>query len=91
MSFTVYVRDPNSVLDFQWDWSAWLQVSETISSHTIVVPAGITKDSSSNSGTTVTAWFSGGTAGTAYDVTARITTNQSRTDDSTIRLLTKER
>lgn len=91
MSFTVYVRDPNSVLDYLWDWSAWLQSGETISSHTISSPAGINVDSSSNSSTTVTAWISGGTTGTAYDVTCRITTNQNRTEDRTIRLMTREK
>ena len=91
MSFTVYERDANSVLDFMWDWSAWLQVSEVISSHTINSPVGITIDSSSHTNTTVTAWVSGGTTGTAYDVTCRITTNQGRTEDRTIRLMTKEK
>lgn len=91
MSFTVFTRDPDSVLDYLWDWSAWLQVGESISSHTIVVPSGITKESSTNDSTTVTAWISGGTTGVAYDVTCRITTSSNRTEDRTIRLLTKEK
>lgn len=91
MSFTVYTRDPDSVLDYQWDWSAWLGVGESINSHTIIVPTGITKDSSTNDSTTVTAWISGGTTGVAYDVVCRIVTSSGRTEDRTIRLLTREK
>lgn len=90
MSFPIYDRDPNSVLDYKWDWSQWLQVGETISSHQVVPAIGINVDSSTHDTTSVTAWISGGTAGTVYNVIARITTNQGRTDDRTIRLRTKE-
>lgn len=90
MSFPVYERDPNSVLDYLWDWSEWLADAETISSHSIVPEAGITIDSSTNTTTSVTAWVSGGTVDIIYEVTCRITTNQGRTQDSTIRLQTKQ-
>lgn len=86
-----FERDPNSVLDWQFDWSGWLAASETISSATVTVSAGITKDSQSNTTTTVTVWLSGGTANNTYSATCRVTTNQGRTDDRTIYLVTKER
>lgn len=86
MAFTTYDKDPNSVLDYRWDWSTWLQASETISNHSIVSEAGITVDSSSATTTAVTVWLSGGTEGAAYVVTSRVVTNQGRTEDSSIRI-----
>lgn len=29
-----YIKDPNAVLDYQWDWSAWLPDDDTIASAT---------------------------------------------------------
>lgn len=90
MSFQVFEKDPNSVLDWKWDWAAWLQVSEVINTVTVVPEVGITVDSSSNTTNTVTVFLSGGTLGNYYDVTVRIVTNQGRTEDNTIRILIKE-
>lgn len=81
---TTYSKDPDAVLDYRVDWSAWLQTSETITTSIWVVPTGITQNSGSNTTTTATIWLSAGTAGTAYDVTNRIVTNQGRTNDRTI-------
>lgn len=86
-----YVHDPDSVLDYEWDWAAWLAEGETIATAQVIVPAGLVLDSESNTGTTVTAWISGGTAGETHMVTARITTTQGRTDDRSIWLITRER
>ncbi len=44
-----------------------------------------------NTDTTQTAWLSGGTAGAHYDVVYQITTNQSRTDDRTVRITVEDR
>ncbi len=41
--------------------------------------------------TSVTAWISGGTAGTDAEVRCRITTSDSRTDDRTLLLKVRER
>ena len=92
MSFPTFDRDPDSVKDYQWDWSAWLDTdnSEEINSHSIVETGDLEIDSSEDTTTTVTAWISGGTAGTAQRVTCRIVTNQGRTDDRSIILRTKE-
>lgn len=78
-----YLKDPESVLDWVFDWTSdsWLETSETISSHTVTVPTGITLDSSSESGGKVTAWLSGGTAGITYRIECKITTSMSRTDE----------
>lgn len=80
-------KDPNAVLDYQFDWAEWLQTLETIATSTWTPPVGITMNSSSNTTTTATVWLSGGTAGLYYDIINRIVTNQGRTDERTLRVL----
>lgn len=69
----------------------------TISSYTVTVPAGITKDSDNKNvvtirgvtyavNTVVTVWLSGGTDGTDYDVLCHIVTSDNRTLDQTMRI-----
>lgn len=89
MSFS-YIKDPDAVLDYEFDWSQWLDVGETISTRLVTV-TGVTLDSSSNTTTTVTAWVSGGTVGTTGTVACRITTSQGRTDERSISLTIRNR
>ncbi|MFD4474694.1 hypothetical protein ACFWPU_01055 [Streptomyces sp. NPDC058471] len=77
-------KDPGAVLDWGFDWSNWLSAAEEISSATVTVDSGLTKNSQSNTVNTVTVWLAGGTSGTTYQVNCRITTNQGRTDERTI-------
>lgn len=86
-----FVKDPDDVLDYSFDWSAWLSASETISTLVIEASPGITVDSNSSSSTVSTAWLSGGTAGFPYTVTHRITTNQGRTVDRTMTIRVQPR
>lgn len=86
-----FVKDPDAVLDYGVDWSAWLATDETISTSTWIVPDGLTKDSDSNTTTTTTVVLSSGTAGQTYQVTNRITTSDSRTDDRTFIVRVRER
>lgn len=98
----VFTKDPNAVLDYKIDWASggandgsstdrgWLQ-SDTISTSTWIVPTGIAKTTDTKTTTTTTIWLSGGTAGTAYEVTNRIVTAGGRTDDRTIRIEVQER
>jgi len=88
---SAYFKDPDGVLDYQWDWSKWLGGGETIATSDVIVPTGITLDSKSNTTTTATAWLRGGTVGTSYVVVNRITTNQGRTDDRSITILVQQR
>lgn len=87
---TSYVKDPDAVLDYQIDWSAWLD-SDTITTSEWIVPDGIVKDSDSHTDTAATIWLSGGTLNTTYLVTNRITTAAGRTDDRTIRITVRDR
>ena len=86
----IFTKDPDAVLDYVADWSAWLG-TDTISSVTWVVPSGITKESDTNTDTTATIWLSGGTVGVRYDVICRIATVGGRTDDRTLYYRVKQK
>jgi len=89
-SNTVFRKDVDAILDYQIDWSDWLG-SDTIATSTWTIPSGITQDSATNTNTTATVWLSGGTAGTAYTLTNRITTAAGRTQDQSIVILVIDR
>lgn len=76
-------KDPDSVLDYQFNWSEWLG-DDTIASSTWEVPNGITKDSDTNDDTSATIWLSGGTVNETYEVTNRVVTAAGRTQDRTM-------
>jgi predicted Abi (CAAX) family protease len=84
-------KDPDATLDYVWDWTAWLTDDETIATVEWIVPDGITQGDTSNTTTTATTWFSGGTVGDSYPITCRITTDQGRIDDRTKTLRIKDR
>ena len=101
---TTMLKDPDSVLDYVFDWASltnetpdgssdWLASGETIITKTITAETGITVDSSSitDSNTSVTVWLSGGTAGTTYSLACKITTSASRTDERTIYIRVEQR
>lgn len=79
-----FTKDPDDILDYGFDWSAWLSNAETISSSTWILSPGITQNSATNTTTATTIWLSSGVAGQPYSVTNRITTNQGRTVDRTM-------
>ena len=89
MALSWPTKDPDDVLDYEVDWSAWL-VADTISTSTWTLPAGITKNSDTNDTTTTTIWLSGGTAGTKYTLVNRIVTAGGRTKDQSVKLPVKE-
>ena len=91
MPVTTMTKDPDATLDYVFDWSGWLEAGETISSHTVTVDTGLTKDSDSESSGVVTAWLSGGTAGDKYNVACEITTSLGRTDERTIEIRMENR
>lgn len=87
----IFLKDPDAVLDYVWDWSQWLQAGEAITSYSVIAPTGITKASDARDGALIVAWLSGGTNGQSYQVTCRTTTNQGRTDDRSITLRVLDR
>ena len=83
----IFEKDPDSKLDYIWDWTAWLDV-DTISTFSFEVPDGITLSSSPAAekmagNQKIKAWFEGGTARESYPVTCRITTVNGRQEDKT--------
>jgi len=88
----VYKKDPNAVLDYTFDWTAYLTpLADTITTATWVLPTGLTKVSQSNTTMTATAFISGGTIGETLTLTCRIITAGGRTDDRSIVLKIVER
>lgn len=86
------LKDPQAVLDYIFDWTAWLDdISDALSTHVVTVPTGISLDSSSIVGKTVVAWLSGGVAGTTYKIQCKITTTGARTDERSIYVKVKDR
>ena len=78
---TTFIKDPQSALDYGFDWSDWLDTGDTVSTSTWKVPAGITNHSESRTTTTTTVWLSGGTVGATYKITNRVVTVDGRTVD----------
>ena len=85
-----YIKDPDAVLDYEFDWGRWLE-GDTIDTHQVFPSPGITVASSNNSDSVVTVWLSGGVEGQQYSVTCRITTALGRVDDRTIPILVRSR
>lgn len=90
MAFKKFKKDPQAVLDYVIDWSAWLE-EDTISASEWSAPDGITVVTDSFTDTTATVWLSGGAVGESYDVTNGISTDGGRDDDRTITILVQQK
>lgn len=90
MPLDTFTKDPDAILDYQWDWADWLG-ADTITAATVTAPTGITLDTSTNTTTTVTAWLSGGTTDADYSVACLVETAGGRTDERTIKIQVRER
>lgn len=85
-------KDPDSVVDYGIDWSSYLASNnDTIASSSWIVPAGLTKASDSHTADHAFVWLSGGTVGSTYQITNRITTAGGRTEDESIHIQIIER
>jgi hypothetical protein len=86
-----FSKDPVAVLDFEWDWTAWLAAGETILDASATAASGLTVDSSTISDARVSAWISGGTAGQSYPVKCQVITSAGRTDARSITIAVMDR
>jgi len=86
-----FIKDPDAVLDYYFDWTDWLDDGETISSRTVTVQSGLTKASDAESGGIVVAWLSGGTVGTTYTVACKVVTSDGRTDERSMHIKVQQR
>lgn len=90
-------HDPDAILDYVWDWTAWLEpVADDIVSYSIICEDGMTLVSSSATANAVTAFLSftgdiDAAQETKPTATCRIVTTGGRTDDRTIYFKIKER
>lgn len=84
MAVVDYHKDPSGVLDYGFDWSAWLASGEAITASTWFSTVGITIDSDTHSLTSTVVWLSGGTSSQVYEVTNQIVTNAGRTDQRSL-------
>lgn len=89
-------KDPDEVLDYQIDWlgdaserGPLYGLDDAIANSLWVVPAGITKESDVFDDGSVTIWLSGGTAGETYELLNRITTDDGRVFDQTVKIKVK--
>jgi len=87
--FPIFDKDPDSVLDYMVDWTAWLD-GDLISASIWEVTGTIEIEADSETTTTATVWLSGGTAGETATATNRITTAAGRTEDQTLRFRIRE-
>lgn len=83
-------KDPDATLDYTIDWTDWLG-SDIITSSDWVIEEGLTVGTDSNTSKTTSIWLGGGTAGTRYKCTNRITTAAGRIDDRSFYLAVKEK
>ena len=85
---TIIEKNTAAYLDYKWDWNQWLASDEIITSSSVLAPAGLTVELSSitDEGKSVTAWLSGGTFGTEYEVVCTIETDKGRTDKRSINI-----
>jgi hypothetical protein len=77
------LKDPGSKLDYQIDWSLWLE-SDTIAASEWTLPAGLQDYGDSFTDATATQWLAGGTVGAVYSIVNRITTAGGRIAERTI-------
>lgn len=78
----IFPKTAGEVLDYGWNWSAWL-AGDTIATSTWTVTAGLTVVSQGNDSASSSVFVSGGTADAVYKLTNRITTDGGRTAERT--------
>lgn len=75
---SVWEKDPEENLDYQFDFSDVLTTGEVISTYTLTVPDDITIASDANTDTAVTFWIPDGTAGLTCTIACKIETSAGR-------------
>lgn len=86
-----YTKDPQAVLDYKIDWTAWMPENDRIVLSTFASSdPGLTVDDSLFTDFTTTVWLSGGVAGERYTVTNHIVTEDGREDDRSLTIVCKQ-
>ena len=77
MACEEFIKDPADTRRVIVNWSDWLGDGVNISSSAWTVATGVTEANDTNSSTTATNYFSGGTLGQTYTIKNTITTDES--------------
>lgn len=87
------VKDPDAILDYSQDWSAWLEDSDDALASVVVTPNGTMTvvGSPQIASGVVTARLEGGVAGSTESVTYHIVTVGGQEDERTLFFKIKER
>ena len=92
---TVFIKledkDPDSRVDYGFDWSDWMQTLDTIVGSSWTLPSGLTTDENSYTDDTTVVWLLGGITDTLYDVSNEITTSDGRIENKTFTIYCKEK
>ena len=80
---TVFRKAGAAVLDFAFDWSAWLD-GDLIVTSSWRAPSGLSIVKQAHSASGAVVWIGGGVAGVEYPVTNQITTADGRSDARTL-------
>ncbi len=90
---TLHAKDPQAMLDYGIDWSAWLAADEVISdSAWRAEPDGdLELDGMSHDGSSARVTVAGGVAGRVYCLVNTITTSLGRSDERSITIRIVER
>lgn len=86
-----FLKDPAALLDYTFDWSAWLNGDSITGATASVEPNGLTLEGVTYDPTTVTVWLSGGTEGQTYTVGCQINTSGGRADHRSMTVEVKRR
>lgn len=87
----MFIKDPDAVLDYGFDWSNWLGSDTILTSTWFITPTTLIEDASGSTTTTTTIWLSSGAVDVVYIVTNRIVTAGGRTEDRSFQLIVNER
>ena len=87
------LKDPNSKIDYGFDWTSWLDTTngESISTSTWVLETGLTYVSDTITGYITTVMLQGGDVDFTYMVTNRILTSAGRIEDRSMYVQVREK
>jgi len=90
-----YIKDPDAIVDYQFDWSPWLQTDRISTSTWSISPSGsltvVAASETIISQLQTRCFVEGGDVGEEYTLTNRVETIGSRTDDRSIKIRIQNR
>jgi hypothetical protein len=94
---TKFSKDPNSNLDYSYDWTSWLKGESGTDTDVLTASTWFVDGSALTIGVfthdnyTTTVWLSAGIEGATYRVTNRITTQKGRVEDRSFLVTIKQK